>query len=72
MAATLRAAPESHVVFSLNTAGLEAVVSSTESVVFGRNCVDKEGNPVQTEEMELDWVGDARDTEPAPAKAVLK
>ncbi|MDP7283409.1 MAG: NDP-sugar synthase [Arenicellales bacterium] len=58
------------ILFEYSRIGGSGVVN--ESVVFGRNCVDKEGNPVQTEEMELDWVGDARDTEPAPAKAVLK
>ncbi|MGI9318937.1 MAG: sugar phosphate nucleotidyltransferase [bacterium] len=32
-----------------------------EAVVFGRYCVDKEGNPVKGHESGLDWVGDARD-----------
>jgi len=32
-----------------------------EAVVFGRNCVDKEGNPVHDGDRELDWVTDSRD-----------
>ena len=32
-----------------------------EAVVFGRYCVDKEGQPVKSDGMDLDWVGDARD-----------
>lgn len=32
-----------------------------EAVVFGRHCVDKEGEPVVHHELGLDWVGDARD-----------
>jgi mannose-1-phosphate guanylyltransferase len=33
----------------------------SEAVVFGRYCVDREGNPVKGHESGLDWVGDARD-----------
>ena len=33
----------------------------TEALVFGRNCVDREGNIVSLDEGDLDWVGDARD-----------
>lgn len=33
----------------------------SEAVVFGRFCVDKEGNPIHSGDTELDWVGDARD-----------
>ncbi len=33
----------------------------TEAVVFGRYCVDKEGQPVDSSGYGLDWVGDARD-----------
>ena len=33
----------------------------SEAVVFGRYCVDKEGQPVETRGKGLDWVGDARD-----------
>lgn len=32
-----------------------------EAVVFGRYCVDKDGQPVSTQEAGVDWVGDARD-----------
>ena len=32
-----------------------------EAVVFGRYCVDKDGQPVKGHESGLDWVGDARD-----------
>lgn len=32
-----------------------------EAVVFGRYCVDKDGQPVSTQESGVDWVGDARD-----------
>ena len=32
-----------------------------EAVVFGRYCVDKDGNTVPTQESGVDWVGDARD-----------
>ncbi len=32
-----------------------------EAVVFGRYCVDKEGKPIERDDMDLDWVGDARD-----------
>ena len=32
-----------------------------DAVVFGRYCVDKEGNPVDTQGSGLGWVGDARD-----------
>lgn len=35
-----------------------------EAVVFGRNCVDKEGNPIHDGDQELGWVTDSRD---APA-----
>ena len=31
-----------------------------DSVVFGRYCVDKEGNAAHEADAELDWVGDAR------------
>ena len=31
-----------------------------EAVVFGRYCVDKEGQPVKSGDMDRDWVGDAR------------
>jgi mannose-1-phosphate guanylyltransferase len=33
----------------------------TESLVFGRNCVDREGDTLTLAEGDLDWVGDARD-----------
>jgi mannose-1-phosphate guanylyltransferase len=33
----------------------------TDALVFGRNCVDREGNIVSLDEGDLDWVGDARD-----------
>ncbi len=33
----------------------------TEALVFGRNCVDREGNNVSLSEGDFDWVGDARD-----------
>ena len=33
----------------------------TEALVFGRNCVDREGHIVCLDEGDLDWVGDARD-----------
>ena len=39
-----------------------------EAVVFGRNCVDKDGKPIHTGYVELDWVTDARDL--APLRAV--
>jgi hypothetical protein len=29
--------------------------------VFGRNCVDQDGNPLPDLDGTLDWVGDARD-----------
>lgn len=32
-----------------------------EAVVFGRNCVDREGNPIHDGDQELDWVSDSRD-----------
>jgi mannose-1-phosphate guanylyltransferase len=32
-----------------------------EAVVFGRNCVDKEGNAIHDGDLELDWVTDSRD-----------
>jgi mannose-1-phosphate guanylyltransferase len=32
-----------------------------EAVVFGRYCVDKDGNPFDSKGSGLDWVGDARD-----------
>ena len=32
-----------------------------DALVFGRNCVDRDGQP-QRHEGELDWVGDARDS----------
>ncbi len=32
-----------------------------DSVVFGRFCVDKDGNSLDTRDAMLDWVGDARD-----------
>ena len=32
-----------------------------ESLVFGRNCVDQDGNPLPDLDGTLDWVGDARD-----------
>lgn len=32
----------------------------SEAVVFGRYCVNKEGEPVNTSGSDLDWVGDAR------------
>ena len=33
-----------------------------EAVVFGRNCVDRDGNPIDTAHpSDVDWVGDARD-----------
>ena len=35
--------------------------SVSEAVVFGKHCVDKEGNPVDSKGKGLDWVGDARD-----------
>ena len=35
--------------------------SITEALVFGRNCVDREGNIVTVDGGSLDWVGDARD-----------
>jgi len=35
----------------------------TESLVFGRNCVDQDGNPLADVDGALDWVGDARDRE---------
>ena len=34
-----------------------------EAVVFGRYCVDKDGEPVDSSGAGLDWVGDARDRE---------
>lgn len=58
------------ILFEYSRIGGRGVVN--ESVVFGRNCVDKEGNPIQTDESELDWVGDARDTEVSPVIAALK
>lgn len=33
----------------------------TEALVFGRNCVDREGHPVKLGADDIDWVGDARD-----------
>lgn len=33
----------------------------SEAVVFGKNCVDKEGQPIHRGDSEIDWVGDARD-----------
>jgi len=33
----------------------------TESLVFGRNCVNREGKNVRLSEGDFDWVGDARD-----------
>ena len=35
----------------------------SEAVVFGRYCVDKEGNPVDSSGAGLDWVDDARNRE---------
>ena len=32
-----------------------------DALVFGRNCVDRDGQP-QRHEGELGWVGDARDS----------
>lgn len=34
--------------------------SLEEAVVFGRNCVDKDGSPLEPKSAEVDWVGDAR------------
>ncbi|KAA3625636.1 MAG: NDP-sugar synthase [Proteobacteria bacterium] len=36
-----------------------------EAVVFGRNCVDKDGTPIHDGDAELGWVTDSRDA-PAP------
>ena len=33
----------------------------TESLVFGQNCVDQDGNPTLDPSGHLDWVGDARE-----------
>ena len=33
----------------------------TEALVFGRNCVDRDGRPLSINEGKLDWVGDARE-----------
>ena len=40
----------------------------TESLVFGRNCVDQDGNPTPDPDGNLDWVGDARDSGADPGK----
>lgn len=32
-----------------------------DAVVFGRYCVDRDGNPIHGDDTELDWVADARD-----------
>lgn len=50
------------ILFEYSKLGSGADVS--EAVVFGRNCVDKEGNPIHDENNELDWVSDSRDAPP--------
>ena len=46
------------ILFEYTRIGSAACVE--DSVVFGRYCVDKDGNAVQPEDVELDWVGDSR------------
>ena len=41
-----------------------------EAVVFGRNCVDRNGNPILDGTAELDWVSDAREVSALDARAV--
>jgi len=38
----------------------------TESLVFGQNCVDQDGNPTPDPSGNLDWVGDAREFSGSP------
>ena len=47
------------ILFEYTRLGSHADLS--EAVVFGRNCVDKDGNTMPGSESELDWVTDARD-----------
>lgn len=54
------------ILFEYSRLGARADVD--EAVVFGRNCVDKEGNPIHDGDQELDWVTDSRD-EPVRASA---
>ena len=50
------------ILFEHTRIGSRGVVE--DAVVFGRNCVDKDGNAIHAGDVELDWVSDARD--PAP------
>ncbi len=43
-----------------------------DSVVFGRYCVDKDGNAAHQGDMELDWVGDARVLESGEKVVTMK
>ncbi len=47
------------ILFEYSRLGSRADVN--EAVVFGRNCVDKEGNPIHAGDTQLDWVSDSRD-----------
>lgn len=47
------------ILFEYSRLGPRANVN--EAVVFGRNCVDKEGNPIHDDDGELGWVTDSRD-----------
>ena len=51
------------ILFEYSKLGSRADVS--EAMVFGRNCIDKDGNAVHDGDTELDWVSDSRD---APQK----
>ena len=42
-----------------------------DALVFGRNCVDRDGRP-QQHEGELDWVGDARESFEKTGQVVKK
>ncbi|GJL80715.1 MAG: mannose-1-phosphate guanylyltransferase [marine bacterium B5-7] len=47
------------ILFEYSRLGSRANVD--EAVIFGRNCVDKEGQSIHDGDLELDWVSDSRD-----------
>jgi mannose-1-phosphate guanylyltransferase len=52
------------ILFEYSRLGSRARV--TESLVFGQNCVDQDGNPTPDPSGNLDWVGDAREFSGSP------
>ena len=55
------------ILFEYSRLGSRARV--TESLVFGQNCVDQNGNPISDLSGNLDWVGDAREFSGSPKEA---